>query len=607
MTTSGTPTDRGPRRWLNPNSLIPRSAATRYKWLLLALLGVIGFILGFVGLEEYHAEQGDDVGVLDLIFLDLKLLAVDFGGAPDPPVPVALGVARFLLPLVVLAGAITGLLALFRDRYQQARLPFLRGHVLIVGLGDKGLAFAQAMRADGERVVVIDADAMNQNIAAARETGATVVIGRATDEGVLTVAGVRRAKYLIGTADDATNAEITLLAERLVRTRRRGTALECLVHVVNPALCRLLNRQALESAHESGLRVDFFNFYEQAAQIACGRTLADDRRVVVIGDSPLVESVVLRVAAARPSRGDRLPEVLLLHPAAQAELQTLNSRHPHLERLMTMTAVDVELDARLVRAFVAFAAEVPSLCYVCTSDDAAGVETALALRGPAQQTGSRIIVCTSRSGGLASVLTEDREGRSNGDKLAPLSAVTVLALTPETCTSDLVRNGVSELLARAIHDDYVSERRKRAEFSDEDPALVSWEQLLPDLKESNRRQATHICTKLREIGCYLEPLEAGRSTMFEFSPEEFDRLARLEHERWMSERIKAGWIYGAVRDPVRKASPDLVPWPELTEGSRDKDREAIRRIPSLANLAGFHIQRFRAPGMGTNESNQTDH
>ncbi len=576
-----------------------RSAPTRYKWLLLALLGVVGFILGFVGLEEYHEEQGNDLGVFDLIFLDLKLLAIDFGGAPDPPVPFALGVARFLLPLVVLAGAITGLLELFRDRYQQARLPFLRGHVLIVGLGDKGLAFAQAMRAEGERVVVIDADVVNQNIATVRDAGATVVIGLATDEGVLTAAGVRRAKYLIGTADDATNSEITLLAERLVRTRRRGPALECLVHVVNPELCRLLNRQALESAHESGLRVDFFNFYEQAAQIACGRTLADDRRVVVIGDSPLVEHVLLRVAAASPSRGARPREVLLLHPAAQAELQTLTARHPHLERLVTMTAVDVEIDARLVRASVAFSADAPSLCYVCTSDDAAGVETALALRGPAQETGSHIVVCTSRSGGLASVLTESRaEGQVNGDELAPLSAITVLALTPETCTSDLVRNGVSELLARAIHEDYVSERRKRAEFPDQDPALASWEQLLPDLKESNRRQATHICTKLREIGCYLEPLDAGRSAEFEFSPDEFDRLARLEHERWMSERIKAGWTYGAVRDPVRKASPDLVPWPELTEESRDKDREAIRRIPSLTKLAGFHIQRFGGTGHG---------
>ena len=62
---------------------------------------------------------------------------------------------------MVLSGVLVGLLALFRDRFQQARLSFVRGQVLVAGLGDKGLAFVRGMRAEGAQVVAIDSDAAN--------------------------------------------------------------------------------------------------------------------------------------------------------------------------------------------------------------------------------------------------------------------------------------------------------------------------------------------------------------------------------------------------------------------------------------------------------------
>jgi hypothetical protein len=37
----------------------------------------------------------------------------------------------------------------------------------------------------------------------------------------------------------------------------------------------------------------------------------------------------------------------------------------------------------------------------------------------------------------------------------------------------------------------------------------------------------------------------------------------------------------------------LVPWAQLAEPERDKDRQAVRLIPSLLAGAGFHIERTR--------------
>lgn len=45
------------------------------------------------------------------------------------------------------------------------------------------------------------------------------------------------------------------------------------------------------------------------------------------------------------------------------------------------------------------------------------------------------------------------------------------------------------------------------------------------------------------------------------------------HENWMAEKLKAGWVYGEVKDPDAKPPkhPCLVPYAELPEAQRKKD------------------------------------
>ena len=565
---------------------VSRSAGVRYRWILWAALALTFFVLGFWGLDQYY--QSKSKTFWDVLYYDFKLLT--FGGAPHerPDYPWQLQIARFALPLVVLSGAFAGVLALFRERYEQARLPFVRGHVLIAGLGDKGLSFVQAMRAQGAKVVAIESDASNPNIAAARDVGATVVLGDSTDEGVLAAAGVRRARSLLATADDATNAEVALQAERLTRVRRRGPLLECLAHVVDPDLCLLLKVQALATAHGGGFRVDFFNFYEQAARIACDRTLTDERRVVLVGDSPLVDQIALRIATmwsldATPDQR----EMTVVHPDAERHVDAILARHPTVAAACTVRALTAELDAPLMHGLQVLASDKgPAIVYICATNDAVGVEIALALKARVRQSNSRIVVCTGSSAGLASVLT-------GGIGESPLDSITVLALARETCTSDLVSQGIYEILGRAVHDDYVRARQSEGTFASDDPALKPWDELLPIFKDSDRAQAEHIGVKLRAIGCDLVPLGATEDDDVVFTSAEVELLAKMEHDRWMDERRKAGWRFGKTRDPEARTNPYLVGWDELEEEIRDRDRETVHRIPMLVALAGFRVQRLR--------------
>ena len=112
------------------------------------------------------------------------------------------------------------------------------------------------------------------------------------------------------------------------------------------------------------------------------------------------------------------------------------------------------------------------------------------------------------------------------------------------------------------------------------------------LKESNRKQADQIQEKLRRVRCGLYPVVEEEALSFEFTPEEVEILAEMEHERWVLERGADGWVYGETRDVDAKISPHLLPWDELTEEVKEYDRETVRGIPEFLVKAGFGVYRM---------------
>jgi hypothetical protein len=74
-----------------------------------------------------------------------------------------------------------------------------------------------------------------------------------------------------------------------------------------------------------------------------------------------------------------------------------------------------------------------------------------------------------------------------------------------------------------------------------------------------------------------------------------EQLALHEHARWMAERQRNGWTYGEVRDNARKRHPLFVDWALLSEVEKNKDRDAVRNLPSLIERAGFRVRAAVAP------------
>jgi class 3 adenylate cyclase len=149
-----------------------------------------------------------------------------------------------------------------------------------------------------------------------------------------------------------------------------------------------------------------------------------------------------------------------------------------------------------------------------------------------------------------------------------------------------------EELAKAIHQMYCATAAAKGESSSTNNAMRSWEELSEDLKDANRAQAADIPNKLNRIGYELAPSHGLSPAKLQFTERDIEDLAVREHERWMDERSRNGWIYGSLKDSSRKHHPLLIPWNQLPEDEREKDRDTVRNLPVLIKKAGFQLRKL---------------
>ena len=88
--------------------------------------------------------------------------------------------------------------------------------------------------------------------------------------------------------------------------------------------------------------------------------------------------------------------------------------------------------------------------------------------------------------------------------------------------------------------------------------------------------------KLRAIGARAGATVAEN---FAFKKDEVERLAEMEHRRWLASIILAGYSYGP-RDEEKKTHPLLIPWESLSEEEKEWDRQPVRKIPIYLGLIG---------------------
>jgi hypothetical protein len=550
------------------------------------VLAVTAWVLGYLGYE--------DTNVVSPAYAALQLFALEGENIKDPPLLLTLG--RFLAPLAAGWAAVTALYAILGEQVERTRVRWvIRRHVVVLGLGELGERAAKAFVADGRRVVAVEKDKTSVAIDRCRDCGIAVVKGDATARSTLRRLGLRRAAVLVvACGRDDVNLDATVGAAGVMGEER--TRLVARVHLDDVGLWRLLEAEALTAPDRFPFQLEFFNMLDEAARglldahppFATSRGVQPRRpHVVVAGSDGLGEQVV--VEAARlwgvSVRGpDEELRLTVLGPRAEHDGLALLRRYPGLGELCRLEGHDADLGATEIspRTGEEPLVEVTA-AYVCVGEDTQALATALALRAQIGRPGVPIVIAVRDHDSAVAALL-----RAEGGDVKAFGTLTH-ALTPGA-----VLHGTIERIAKTMHNTYRNAQLARGERPDENRSLVEWDELAENLKQSNRRFAEGIGEKLRAVHCTLVPAPlAGPAALASFSEDEIELLGELEHERWERDLKKDGWkATTGAKDSERKRHPLIdVAWEDLSEADRDKDRDAMRALPTMLAAAGFAVYR----------------
>jgi TrkA-N domain/RyR domain len=561
-----------------------------YHWYILAVAGVVAFILGYIGWWRFLPViyPNRPVNITDAAYWSFKDFLMNSPGQPG--LPVELDVARFLAPVVAGWAGLSTLGLLFRDRVQQMRIPLIRGHVVMCGLGKYvGLVFLRHLRDKRIRVVVVEKDAANPNIELCRSLGVPVIVGDAQRLKTLQAAGSRRASRVLAvTDDDAVNTQIVATWRDL--PRRRSRPLGCLARIADPDFCSLLRIQEATRG-DAEMSADFFNIDEIGARLLLEEFPIDTNHgqphILVAHLDPLGVWLVYHAARAWcENRGNNTKELMVtvLDEKPDERVKALQGQHPELKKVCDFKpfqATAEDIHERLRAHHLDTVTPHISRAYVTAYGDQKAFETALKLHQELHRVNPSvpIVVALSRPHGMAGLLSDVKKGGA-------LAQVEVFATMERACTIELVRGGSFEPIAELIH-----QRWREEQIKEHQPAPL-WDELDESRKESSRAQARHIAVKLRMVGYGVAPLRDLDAESFKFSDDEVEILAEAEHDRWNRERITDGWTLAPEKNVDRKETPYLVSWPDLLRDYPDIaewDRVFVREIPKLLASVGLQV------------------
>lgn len=177
-------------------------------------LTVVG-TLGYMRIEGWTAFDALYMTVSTLSTVGLEIRPLSTAGRAFTMVLIVSGVGSLAylansMAHYIASGTLTGL---FRSQRMQRSIDALRDHYIVCGYGRVGRHVAEDLANHGVRVVVVEREA---TLLGEANGAAPFVIGDASDDDVLSRAGLARARGLVAAAgEDATNLFITMSARAL--------------------------------------------------------------------------------------------------------------------------------------------------------------------------------------------------------------------------------------------------------------------------------------------------------------------------------------------------------------------------------------------------------
>jgi len=567
-----------------------------HKWLILIFLDIMVFILGFFGFSEVYPDQS----ILNRIYLTMQLFTLKSGDFPGS-IPLFLNIARFFAPALTFISIVVIITGSFIHHLETFMLRvWYKDHVIICGLGYIGPVIVKHFCERGFVVVAIEKDSTRSEIEYCKTKGAIVLTGDATESRILKRAQVKKAKYLFAvTGDDELNAKVIGQVKDEIKGREHP--LNCFVHIVDLNFANFLRAVQIPVQGEPTIILEFINIYQNSSlcMLNCipslfpANTAAPDFHILIIGIGRLGESLLVHVVKRWKKYYGQTPakkiRITIIDRDAHDKKKSIIARYKAINTYCDIDDQEMELSSsKFYEAEFLFDRNDQSTIntiFVCTADESLNFATALYINQKLKNNSIPIAIRTVQRKGFADFF--DDLSKLNAEHFRNLHAFPLVSCG--CCIRTLIE-GVNEVIAQALHDNYLMQKKMGGTEPGSEPAMKLWKDLDLEFKEQNRDQAKKMGLNLQEKGYTIISRSDWDEPLFVFKDDGvLENLAILEHERWMNFMLGHGWQLGDSKDLEKKIHPNLIPWENLTEPVKDYDRNFIREYPSILALVDLKI------------------
>lgn len=574
-----------------------------FEWWIVAWLAMAAFILAIWGFDILYTEASTDRNFRDLIFHALKLFTGELGDGYKSPLPWQLEIARWLAPGVFLYTAGKAILYLIRREYKSFFLRFKKDHVIVSGLNDQSQYLIEDLLKNGKEVIILAEVKNPQRLALIEQKGAMVREGDINSAKFLRSIAAHKAKYFVfldpedeKNISDAISVYTYLGDLRKARSRMRLRKQVLFTHVADDIkLKELLDLHFFDELQSDmelnrSCEIRIFSMHERTARVLFNEYAPDTFKAVhsdspqlnvaIVGSGPLAISMILRLASLAHYINFQKLKVTLFHEG-ELIVKKLLQNLPGLEEFIDLVTIDDPLELFDIETFNAHHHQQPfqAVYLLCENDSLASNVLKKLIRAETEEA-LNVILCLRKPEGILNKWYKAE--KVDNIKLIKFN------ITEETFTEEALISEELDRLAQVAHEVYLSSLKERIPTKN---THQDWPFLAVDAKNQNREQADHIYVKLRAMGCKAvdKALLSEDVLNYEEDTALVEKLAKMEHNRWWANKRLAGWRYGEKEEGAKRLHPDLVPYEELDEATKEWDRRAVRNMRNLLDKAGLKI------------------
>ncbi|MBK9103854.1 MAG: NAD-binding protein [Saprospiraceae bacterium] len=603
----------------------------KFNWLFPQLV-LFTLVLGTFGFHQHAIMHDNPIDWLSSLYLSLQLFVMNSGGVAGP-IPMTLEISRFLAPSLTAGGIFIALWEPLNQNYVLFRIRFWKDHIVVCGLSKKAeLLILDHLKhkTDKVNIVVIEPNTEHGSISYMRKRGVVILEGNAIDEDMLHKANILKARVLLAlTNDEKINIHVAQKATHIYNQFPAellpNNILQVVLHIddfYTMNIFKEFHEKAIPENIEfrkGGSKMDYhvFSIYQLAAihmidnycpdkYVSLATNDDPPAHLLIMGDNLATQYLILEAAQMYHFANLKKTRITVVADDIKEISSKINSLYPFLEKTVEVRYINKE-------DFFVDPCPVPcddiSVCFVALDDDGKSVYYSRKLRQHLFSQGRNSMESSLRSYNRYADFEKSTPPikallpRNTAlvnifkDVAFEMKALNIelINMDDEVCNKKTIVDNRKEedFIAKHIHYEWAKSqaaknKTKLGSMQDE------WDLIKDSQKDSNRLPARHLFIKLRFVHADLSDQTTGEELDFDsLEPEVWDRIARMEHNRWNAEKYINGFVQiegvndknlGNFLKGNLKCHWDLVPFDDLSKETQDYDKFTFRMAPVIAHL-----------------------